>query len=156
MASTQDAAMGPELSSVAQSPGVVPRVGGLTERLGQAVDDNYRGTAQVLGLPFQDAEQPVIATIGATDPDLVEAGHLVMHHFPLASSREGGRRGGGYSIEHGMNLGSHLDGQAVKKDDGGDGPVRIVLSGALEEVDEPRDRVGHAFPTLDSPHDTRL
>ena len=147
--------MGSELGSVAQSPGVVPRVGGLTERLGQAVDDNYRGTTQVLGLPFQDAEQPVIATIGAADPDLEEAGHLVMHHFPLAPSREGGRRSSGYSIEHGMDLGSHLDGQAVEKADGGDGPVRIVLLGALEEVDEPRDRVGHAFPTLDSPNGKR-
>jgi len=152
VASTQDTAVCPELGPVGQSPGVVPPVGSLAERLGQAVDNYYRGAAQVLGFAFQDAEQPVVTSIGAADPDLVEAGHFVMHRLPFASTREGRRWCCGYGIEDGMDLGSHLDRQAVEKLNSGDGPGRIVRSGALEEMNEPWDRVGHARPTLDSPN----
>jgi hypothetical protein len=153
MRSGQNAAVCPELGPVGKGPGIVPWIGSLAHRLGEAVDGHDRGAAQVRGFPFQDAEKPVVASVAAADPDLVEAGHVLMRRLPLASSGEGWWRGGGYGIEDSMELDSYLEGKLLEELDGGHGLVWVVPLGALEEVNEPRLRVGHASPTLDSPVD---
>jgi hypothetical protein len=142
--------VGPELGTIGQGAGVVPWVGRLAERLGPTIDDHDRLAAQVLGFPFKDAEQPVVASICTADPDLVEAGYVIVHHLLLAASREGGRRSGRHGVEDGVDLGSGLDGQAVGELDGRDCPGRIVQGGTLEEVDQTWLRVGHACSKLDT------
>ena len=146
--------MGPELRTEGKGAGV-SWSGSLTQRLRQTVDYHDRGAAQVLGIAFQDTEQPVVASICAADPDLVEAGHVVVHRLPFASSREGRRGSGSHGIEDGVDLCPCLEGHAVEKLDGGDGPGRVVRLGSLEEVNQPRRSTGHASSKLDTCNGSR-
>lgn len=147
--------MPPELGTEGKGAGVIPWMGSLAERLRQTVDHHDRRAAEVLGLAFEDTEQPVVASICAADPDLVEAGHVVVHRLPFASSREGRRGSGSHGIEDGVDLCPCLEGHAVEKLDGGDGPGRVVRLGSLEEVNQPRRSTGHASSKLDTCNGSR-
>ncbi len=102
---------------------------------GEATIGIYR---KFRGVSFKDAEQAVIAPVGAPNPHLVEASHVIVHYLPLASPGEGRRRGLGDGLKHGLHFGPDLGGDLIKEVDRRDSLGLVVAGVAPEEVDQPR------------------
>src|SRR5690606_30351034 len=74
----------------------------------------------------------------ALNADLVQAGHVAVHGLPLATAAERRRRRFGDSVQDGMDLGDDLSWKCAEEVESRRDPGRVVLRGALEEVDSPR------------------
>jgi len=122
------------------------------------VDYHDARTAKVRGVSFKDAEQAVIASVGAPNPHLVEAGHVIVHDLPLASPGEGRWRGRGDGLEHGLHFGPDLGGDLIEEVDRWHRLGLVVAGVAPKEVDQPRLGVGgavivHSPAHLSAPED---
>lgn len=82
----------------------------------------------------------MVALVRASDPHLVEAGHVAAHDLPLASPRERWWWGAGHGVEDGPNLRSSFDGHLVQERDGRHLSSGVVALVTFEEVDQPRPR----------------
>lgn len=95
-----------ELLAQRDHPPVVAWVRKLSEWLREAIDASEARAAEVGRLAFEDAEETMVASVGAADPDLVEAGHVTVPGVPLPSARERGWWSLGHRVEHRGHFGA--------------------------------------------------
>jgi hypothetical protein len=123
--------------------GIVLRGQHRHEGLLLAREQHDAGAAKPKGraVAFQDAEQAIVAALGAIHAHFVEAGHVAVHGLPLAATAEGGWGRVGYRLHHGHDHGLDLGGARAQELKGRHGTRGIVAGVALEEVHAPRGRV---------------
>ena len=118
-------------------PSVVPGISLLASRLGQPAEAHNGGTAQVVGIANQDAQESMVLA-ASLDSYLIEASHIAVHCLPLTATSESRRRCLRNCGEHRMNLSGDLGRQPVKELDRWYRFPRIVSWSALKEVNQPR------------------
>ncbi len=102
-------------------------------RLGHACDQYGTWSAESKTVAIEDAEQPVLASLGTRSPYFVEPFHLPVHGSPLASSSECGRGRFGQGFHDGDQVGTNAGWTSVEELSGRN---RALLN--PEESDRPR------------------
>src|SRR5271154_5217608 len=69
------------------------------------------------------------------DPNIVEAGHILAHHLPLAATGERGRWSVGNRVENRVDLGARGERHGLEKANGRHLPPRVICAMPLKKVD---------------------